>query len=916
MTENYHTLTNKLSEVVKKAPEKIVLQTKKTTGYEHYTYQDLYQNAQKVAKALVATGMQKKERVAIVLENRPEWVFIYFGILYAGLIAVPLDPQSTAEDLEYLFKDSESKIIFTSPSLLEKIYSATQTNKNSYKIILLDQENIDKTATTTCEFSKFLTGATQPLTNIEILPSDTASILYTSGTTDKPKGVVLTHQNFYANFNSIEKLWAFETGQNILAVLPLHHSLPFMVTLIIPIFLQGKVTYPPKLERNELLTCLQETNAAFFVGVPTFYNIFHHEIQNDLHKIPWPIRTLLWGLINIGYKLRQLTGYNLNKLLLAKIHDVFGKNLKYFISGGAKLDKSVELFFNKLGFTLIQGYGLTETSPIVTINPLTKQKIGSVGKVIPDVTIKIVDPDTSGVGEVAIRGPNVMSGYYHRDTATQAVLKDGWFYSGDLGYCDKQGYLFLTGRKKELIILASGKNISPEEVENHYLKGRYIKELCVLASGNDKKEKLTAVIVPNFEYFKKTGEINVYETIKLEIEIFSKNYPLYKSIMGFIITKDDLPRTNLGKLKRHEIRKKYLSALTSAAPPLPQEELDLKDINLLDSPIYKAISHIINEEKQLSKPIHLNDHLGIDLDFDSLSRVELISALEKQFNIKITETSVAKIATIKEMIFAVEQAITEQKTSGEKIITSAPPKNLWQDILNNNPDEAITNKIGINPTWTAKIFTMSAYALIYTIIKPMWRPKIIGIENLPQNQPFILCPNHTSYLDGFLIFYALPSWLKIKTFSLGDSVFFDVPVIRHLIKLGRVIPLDLATNLLDAMRACSYVLRHNKVMCIFPEGGRSPDGSIQPFKKGVGILARELNIPLIPVYLDGAFKALPRGKSWPSCTQIKITFGKPYTPDELKEKGLHLGIKDSKDDYEAIAKGLELEVKNLTSSSL
>ena len=911
MQEIYYTLPEKLTEIVKKFPDKIVLQIRKPEGYERHTYQDLYNNAQAIAQSLVAWGVQKNDRVAILLENRPEWVFIYFGILFAGAIAVPLDPQSTSDDLKYFLENSESKIIFTSLRFETVVCNAIPAIKALQKIILLDGEKTKKAIEQVLFFSEFFDHPAQSLENIKILPNDIASILYTSGTTGQPKGVMLSHENFYSNFRSIEALKIFGWEHNVLSILPLHHSFPFMVTLLIPLFSQNKVTYIPSIKREEIIKCMQETNVTLFVGVPQFFYLFYQAILNEINNIPFFIRMLLLGIINITYKLRQLIGINLNKLLLSKIHEKFGPCLKYFISGGARLDKNVEIFLDKIGFTLIQGYGLTETAPIVTFNPIKKVKIGSVGRAISDVSVAIIEPDESGVGEVAIRGPNIMRGYYKREQETQEVLKDHWFYSGDLGYLDQEGYLFLTGRKKELIILGTGKNISPEEVETHYLKSRYIKELCVLPVGQGEKEKLTAVIIPDFEYFKTTGEIDINNTIKLELDILSQDYPLYKCIMGFVITKEKFPKTPLGKLKRHEILDKYLDELMGIRPKVyKEEEVVAEDLVILLSPIYQTIATVIAKEKQPEKPVQLSDHLGIDLGFDSLSRIELIATLEKQFNINIPEALIAKIATIKELMLTVDRLITEQKPKVTQIITQAK-ETLWQDILQIDPTKNITDKIDLLPSWFAKIAYRLVSDCLYIIAKLMWRIKISGTENLPKDQPFILCPNHTSYLDAFLVLVSMPHWLQSRVFFLGYSIFFDVAIIRNLVKIGRIIPLDLTTNLLDTMRACSYVLRHGKTICIFPEGGRSTDGSIQPFKKGIGILARELKIQLVPIYIDGAFRALPRGKFFPSLSQIKIIFGKPCSFDQLKKRGLNLGAKD---DYQAIARGIQEEVSNLASS--
>lgn len=908
MEESYYALSKKLTEVVKKSPGRVVLQIKKPGGYIKYTYQDLYNNSQAIANSLIGLGIQKGDRVAIVLDNCPEWVFIYFGILFAGGIAVPLDPQSTVDDFKYFLENSEAKIVFTSLRFEKIICEAATAVTPSPKIVLLDEKAADKKSTQILLFSDFLKASNQPLADIKTLPDDIASILYTSGTTGRPKGVMLTHKNFYANFLSIEKLKVFDSTHNILSVLPLHHSFPFMATLIIPIFSQAKVTYVTTIKKEEILGCMQEVGITVFVGVPQFFYLFYQSILQGIKEIPFFIRLPLLGLINIQYKLRQLTSINLNKLLLAKIHKSFGKNLKYFVCGGARLDKEIEIFLNKIGFTLIQGYGLTETAPVVTFNPLSKVKVGSVGKAIPGVTIKIIKPDANGVGEIAICGNNVMKGYYKREKETAGALKDNWFYSGDLGYLDNAGYLFLTGRKKELIILGSGKNISPEEVETHYLQSHRIKELCVLAVGKNEEEKLAAVIVPDFEYFKKIGEIDIYSVIKLELEILSRDYPLYKSIMGFVITKEELPRTRLGKLKRHKIQNRYLTELMGAKPQIYKEEISEEDVEILSSPVYQTISTIIKKERWLEKPLHLSDHLGMELGFDSLSRVELISILEKQFKISISESSVAAISTVKDLVLTVSQLITEQKPMAAQDVVIQPQENLWQTILTTDPARTIVDKIAITPSWCAQFFYLLLCVGFYIVSKTLWRLNISGVENLPKDKPFILCPNHESYLDGFLVLAAIPNWLRRTIFFLGYHIYFNIPIIRNLIRMGRIIPLDPATNLVDAMRACSYVLRNNRTICIFPEGVRSPDGSLQPFKKGVGILAEEINVELVPVYIKGSFEALPRDKFLPNLNKIKITFGKPLSSSYLKEVGMKLGTRD---DYEAITKGLEEEMKRL-----
>jgi len=691
----------------------------------------------------------------------------------------------------------------------------------------------------------------------------------------------------------------------------LHHSFPFMVTLIIPLFAQNKITYLPSLKREEILTCMQEAKITVLPGVPQFFSLLYKSINTTIKSIPFFLRWPLYLLLEILWILRKFTRINLSKLLLYKVHNLFGKKLKFLICGGAKLNIDIEKFFNKLGFSLVQGYGLTETAPVVTFNPGVLQKIGSVGKAIPDVEVKIIDSEPDGIGEIIIKGPNVMQGYYKNEQETAKVLQNGWFYSGDLGYLDRDGYLFITGRKKELIVLSSGKNITPELVEEHYNQSRFIKELCVVsvAIQEHAEEQLMAIIVPDFVYFRKINEINVNAMIKNDLKILSKDYPEYKQIRGFIIVKQDLSRTRLGKLKRHLIREKYLDELKGAKPAAyKEEEINQEDLKIVATPVFKAIVEVIQQEKQFKRPIILDDHLGIDLGFDSLSRVELIAALEKKFNLHIAENLMATVFTVRELVAVINELLGEQKPTIAPALKRQEKETMWKDLLQTDVEKNIADKIDLSPDRFAKIATNLFCGGLFAISKLMWRIEVIGTENLPKNTAFVLCPNHASYLDAFLIGAAVPNWLMIQTFFLGYNVFFDVPIIRDLVKIGKIIPLDPGTRLIDALQACAYVLRHNKVICIFPEGARSIDGSVMPFKKGIGILAKELNVPLVPVRIDSSFKVLPRGRIFPGFNKIKVIFGKPYSPEQLKQQGLALGATD---DYMAIAQGIRAEVDQL-----
>ena len=904
------TLHKKLKDVATQFPDKIVMQMKKGDSYLTYTYREFYDTSQAVAYFLIGLGVKKGDRVAIVLENRPEWGMIYFGIMLAGAIAIPLDPQSRQDEIKFFLSDSESRVAFTSNKLLSLFTGLADSIPSLQKIIAVDIEKSSKDITSFSE----TTSAVPDLKSLTSLPEasdqDTVSILYTSGTTGRPKGVTLTHKNFSSDFRSIDKLGLFSHKDNFLSILPLHHSFPFMATLIVPLFCRSKITYISSLKSDELLGCMREAGVTVLVAVPQLLHLFYGNIAGKIKKIPFLIRMPLLGFIETLRSARKLTGINLSKLTLSKIHRTFGGNLRFFICGGAKLNEEAARFLVKIGFTILEGYGLTETSPAVTFNTLKKQKIGSVGKVIPDVELRIAEPDEHGIGEVAIKGPNVMKGYYRQEEETGEVLKDDWFYSGDLGYLDEQGYLYLTGRKKELIILSSGKNISPVEVESYYAQSPFIKGLCVLAIGERDKEKLMAVIVPDMDYFRKVGEVNIYEKIKWDLENLSKQYPAYKRIMGFVVTSEDLPRTRLGKLKRFEIKDRYLDELKGLgsrkkdkkAPPAEE------DLKILSSQTAKMIIDILSKQVDLGRQIRLDDHLETDLGIDSLGRVELMAVFEKIFRINISESWMAKIFTVREFILEAEKMILEGELQGDKARAVEAEIPLWSGILNTDPDKNIVEKIDLSPGWIARTCSLFIGVILYIIFKLFWRLKVFGVKNLPLEGAFILCPNHASFLDAFLIVASLPRWLREHMFFLGFRAYFEVPLIRNIVRLIRVIPIDPGAQLVDAMQACAYVLRNGRAACLFPEGIRSIDGEVKEFKKGVGILAKELNIRLVPAYIKGSYESWPRTNRFPKLHPITIVFGRPKTIEELKKEGLRLGAKD---DYEAIALGTREEVVRL-----
>lgn len=848
-------------------------------GYKNYTYQEIYQRIRKAASFFKDIGIGKNTHCLALLENRIEWLISYFGLIYNGAICVPLNPELRINEILNLSNDCQAKHIISSEKIYQEKLKGHQGDLPQMVIVDADQSQ--------GKIIPFSKADTYPESDSpEPVDSDqVASLIYTSGTTGSPKGVLLTHRNLISNFESIKKLKIIKRSDNILAFLPLYHAYPFMVTLFVPFFSGAKITYfKVSLRKEVIFGTIKDTGVTILVAIPQFYQKLHTGISEKINSIPRIIRSFVFPIIK------------------QKIRKGLGKSLRLLVCGGARLDKEVSQGFKKLGFNLVEGYGLTETSPIATFNRPGKVKFGSVGNVIPGVNLRIDKPNESGTGEICLQGPNLMKGYFRRPDLTNEVVKDGWFYTGDLGYLDKDGYLFITGRKKEVIVLSSGKNIYPLDIEEVYLESPYIKEICVMSGKKDDKsgEFLFAVVVPDLEYCRQKNEADIKGKIRWQIEEISITLPIYQRIQNFVLTQEELPKTALGKLKRYQIKEKYLDKSIrtkeekKSSPEFDSEIGDKKTAEL-----------IINFLSQtLKKEVYLDHHLELDLEVDSLSRVELATELESKFSLKLPEDFFLKVSTVRELILEVLKFRNQGQPEG---LSSQD----WKKILEKDPPDSIKSKLKVKTTPFDILFTYAMKSMLFCFFKLFLRFKIHNKENIPKNKPFIICANHAAYFDGFLIFAANHLKHSTETFFIGYRDIFELSAFRWAIRFARLIPIDATTRLLDSMRAAAYVLANDQILCLFPEGERTPDGKIRPFKKGIGILLKELEVEVLPVYIKGAYQSWPRGQFLPRPHQVEIFFGKPLNYKQL----LARHNLEGQDEYANISKALHLQVESLMNQS-
>src|SRR5271169_612992 len=578
----------RFQESARKFPDNIALEIQRQQTVERVTFAELTRMSESVANWL-ATHVPRDARVAILAANHPRWVAAYLGIIAAGRTAVPLDTAFHADQVKKLLIDSGASLLFCDVKHLPVAMDAVGGLNVSLVMTSAAAERVETSATAPnptyrTERDEWGTHGLTPLgtealaADLDsifaagpagfqpIVPaeSDLAALLYTSGTTADPKGVMLTHANLVGEANSVLAVIKIGPADALLGILPMFHVLAQMANLFLPLFNGARVVYLETLNTTELLRALQERDITAFCVVPQFYYLIHERIFKEIGKRGRFTLRLVRTLMAFNRALRR-AGVNAGKVFFGKIHATFGARMRYLVTGGSRFDPAISRDFYSFGIDVLNAYGLTETTGGAFINPPGHVVFGSVGRPFPGVEARIVDPQpvedgAPPVGEIAIRGAIVMKGYWNRPEATAEVLRDLWLYTGDLGYFDSAGNLFITGRRKEIIVLANGKNVYPEEIEVHYLQAQYVKEICVMAlevrPGDPTSERLHAVVVPNFELLRERKIVNSKEAIRLEIEALSHKIASTKRLGSYDIWQDDLPRTTTRKLKRFQIEKK------------------------------------------------------------------------------------------------------------------------------------------------------------------------------------------------------------------------------------------------------------------------------------------------------------------------------------------------------------------------
>jgi long-chain acyl-CoA synthetase len=523
------------------------------------SYRDFSEKAFNIGGGLKSLGLRKEDKVALLSENRPEWGASYLGTLAAEGVNVPLDVLLKISGWKHILRDSRSRFLIVSQGFLPEIEQEWDDLPDLEYLICMDKPQTNSSAVFLRDLE---TKGRQYREKLE-KPSveDIAAIIYTSGTTGNSKGVMLTHRNIVSDIDGALQMIDIQENDNFISVLPIHHTFECTCGFLTPLAGGACITYARGLASKLIVEDIKNNKATVILGVPLLFEKMHDGLMRAISKKPALTRIIFKTTFGISGILDGLLNLKAGKGFFRGLREKAGlSSLRLMVAGGAPMSPVVARVFNLLGFAFLQGYGLTESSPVLTLNPMDKSKNDSIGIPIPGVELKIINPDSRGIGEILARGPMVMKGYYRNKSATDEALDGGWLHTGDIGWVDSEGYYYITGRLKNVIITSGGKNVYPEEIECELGKSPYILEsLVVGVSGREKHgEEIEAIIVPDYEYFdlvaEESGESfnseKIEAIIKKEVSDRCSHLADYKKVKYIRLREEEFEKTSTRKIKR------------------------------------------------------------------------------------------------------------------------------------------------------------------------------------------------------------------------------------------------------------------------------------------------------------------------------------------------------------------------------
>ncbi|HEV7683020.1 MAG TPA: AMP-binding protein [Pyrinomonadaceae bacterium] len=717
-----------------------------------------------------------------------------------------------------------------------------------------------------------------------------ASLIFTSGTTGRPKGVMLSHRNLTSMVSMLSSVFDMTTKDGVLSVLPLHHTFEFSTGFLTPLSRGAQITYLPELTGDALARAIKNGHVTGMVGVPALWELLHRRIKNKLFERSDWIGKTAEAMIKANAWLRDNTPFNLGPFAFYQIHEGLGGRIRYFISGGSALNETIQKDFQGLGFTILEGYGLTEASPVLTVTrPENRMLTGSVGRPLPGVEVKISEPDASGVGEVIARGPNVMLGYFADENATREALVERWLYTGDLGKLDDDGNLFLVGRSKEIIVDTNGKNVYPDELEEVYSNSPHVKELSIVGLPDGIGEKVACLVVADDEYDITLSRAELRRKVEEHFREVSASLPYYKRVKVLQFTDDELPRTATRKVKRAEV-----VSLLEALGSNNKADGATRSETAADAETRWLVGIVANVTNRPQSEISLNSRLA-ELGFDSLMFVELAAAIENAGGSITAPERLNEAQDLRELA---------------GVVSRRPGAAADRDGSSTRSDKRRNDDEEIHvPSLVSRAGTRAGDVLQRLFYDRFLDTHYDGRSNIPAHTNFIVAANHSSHLDMGLTKMALGESGKDMVVLAAADYFFDTKYKRAVMEnFTNLVPMERSGSLRQSLRHASSFLNRGYNALIFPEGTRSVTGEMADFKPVIGYLALHTGVGILPVYLHGTHDAMPKGSNVIKNRKVGARIGRYLEIAELETMTAGMPRSEA---YRLIAARVKHEVENL-----
>lgn len=849
-------------------------------GIDRIQYAELASRIDHLASGLAGIGVAKGDRVAVLAPNRPNWIVAALAAIRTGAAVVPIDVQLPDESLAHVLRDSGPRVLCTVAAHADR---AQKSRAAPHTIVLLDEADGQKPAPGPRVAPK--TDGRPPL----VEDSDFALLFYTSGTTGPPKGVPLTHRNIVHQLNVLMGIKLVHPGDRLFLPLPLHHVYPFVMGMLLPLALGASIILPEALTGPQVSRAAREGKVTVIIGVPRLYRALLDGVEREAASAGWIPAALLKTALGLSTFLRRTSGIRVGRYLLGSVARRIGPHIRMVASGGAALRPDVAYQLEALGWEVATGYGLTETSPLLTMNLPGHSRLQSAGRPIPGVELRMEPRKSPGgepgagsatnghgtAGELVVRGPNVFAGYRNLpDKTREAFTSDGWFRTGDLGWMDGNGYLHLTGRVSTMIVTEGGKHVQPDDVEEAYQAHPAIREIGIL----QKDGRLAALVLPARMNSEADGKVED-AAIRQALDEQGRHLRPYERVAEFAITREPLPKTRLGKIQRHELAARFERARlgkegTQRAGPMPEREMSGDDRELLRDPAAAAVWAWLAERFPRT-PLAPDSSLRIDLDVDSIEWLNLTLEIGRRAGVELDQESIGRVETVRDLLLEVSTASKGDGSQLEEAL-DAPRKFL---------DDA--QRRWLKPLNAGQaVLARTLYGMNRLLMRACFRVTARGIEGLPSKGACVIAPNHASYLDPFAIAAVLGRpRLRNVCWAGWTGAAFRGPLTRAISRLARAVPIDPDRAVLSGLALAAAVLKRGDSLVWFPEGARSADGRLQALRPGLGVLLEHHEAMVVPTHIEGSHEAMPPGAAWPRPYRIRVTFGDAVASGVLMREG-------------------------------